>query len=265
MYTNLDDHGGDFRAALNSEFVLAENVTIASGYASSDIVKAYYNDLIRIANRGGNSKLLLGMAFYEGLNQKKLDLLSELNDELQIINPDSGVYVTNGRRYHGKVYLFESMDKSNSNIYLGSSNFSSSGTKSNIECTIPITLDAQKNQIKSFMTDLFSDDYSINLAKAAIRVPGKKKLIARTIDSSWNALKKYDPKSIDISKLPSIDIPLDRIVEQEKSNLNTYFGKGRLNSSTGIITPRPWYEIEIISSNDLNPHTQVVDNVDLIH
>mgnify|MGYP000031961112 CR=1 FL=1 len=35
-------------------------------------------------------------------------------------------------------------------------------------------------------------------------------------------------------------------------NLNVYFGKGRLNSTTGITKPRPWYEIELIASNDLN-------------
>ena len=41
------------------------------------------------------------------------------------------------------------------------------------------------------------------------------------------------------------------MAEIPKSNLNTYFGKGRLNSKTGIITPRPWYEIELIAETDL--------------
>ena len=48
-----------------------------------------------------------------------------------------------------------------------------------------------------------------------------------------------------------MDIPLDRVAEKEKSSLNVYFGKGRLNTKTGIVTPRPWYEIEIIASNDI--------------
>ena len=38
----------------------------------------------------------------------------------------------------------------------------------------------------------------------------------------------------------------------EKSNLNVYFGKGRLNTKTGLVKPRPWYEIELIASKDLN-------------
>lgn len=41
------------------------------------------------------------------------------------------------------------------------------------------------------------------------------------------------------------------MAEIPKSNLNTYFGKGRLNSKTGIIKPRPWYEIELIANKDL--------------
>jgi hypothetical protein len=38
------------------------------------------------------------------------------------------------------------------------------------------------------------------------------------------------------------EIPLKA---EAKSNLNTYFGKGRL-SPNGAIRPRPWYEVEII-------------------
>ena len=75
-----------------------------------------------------------------------------------------------------------------------------------------------------------------------------------TLDS----LKRYDPTSIDVSKLPQFIYPLDRVAEKEKSSLNVYFGKGRLNSKTGTVKPRPWYEIELIanvklSSNPLYP------------
>ena len=133
MYTNLIKHGGDFRLVLNNEFSKAKNVTIASGYASLDIIHAYEKQFIEIAKKGGKSKLLLGMAFYEGLGQKKLDAVIKLNEKLSAYKNGSGVYVTNGRRYHGKVYHF--YDETDSNIYVGSSNFSSSGTKGNIECT----------------------------------------------------------------------------------------------------------------------------------
>ncbi|MEX1014786.1 MAG: restriction endonuclease PLD domain-containing protein, partial [Candidatus Paceibacterota bacterium] len=127
MYTNVLKYGGDFRNLLNEEFANSKNVTIAAGYASLDVIHAFEKSFIKIAENGGISRLLLGMAFYEGLSQKKLDSVSKLNTSLKKINDQSGVYVTNGRRYHGKVYQFDYDGLSN--IYVGSSNFSSSGTK----------------------------------------------------------------------------------------------------------------------------------------
>lgn len=250
MYTNLIKHGGDFRDVLDKEFPKAKNVSIASGYASLDVIHSYEKAFLKIANSGGVSKLLLGMAFYEGLSQKKLDAVNQLNEKLKPYKNGSGVYVTNGRRYHGKVYLFE--DSLNSNIYVGSSNFSSSGTRGNIECTIPVCNEDQKNSLINFLSDLYSPSHAITIDKAEITVPGKKKIILKTIENYWNSLKRYDPATIDVTKLSKFEFPLERVAEMEKSNLNVYFGKGRLNTTNGKVTPRPWYEIELIASNDLN-------------
>lgn len=250
MYTNLEKHGGDFRNVLDKEFSSAKNVTIASGYASLDIIHAYEKAFLNITNKGGVSKLLLGMAFYEGLSQKKLDAVTTLNNELKKFKNGSGVYVTNGRRYHGKVYYFQ--DDTNSNIYVGSSNFSSSGTKGNIECTIPISLEEQKESLINFVNDLYSPSYSVTIDRVEITVPGKKKIVIKSIEVYWANLETYNPKQIDLSNLPKFEFPLQRVAEKEKSNLNVYFGKGRENKITNKIIPRPWYEIELIASNDLN-------------
>lgn len=250
MYTNISEHGGDFSEVLNKEFPNAKNVTIASGYASLDILHKYEKDFFKIAEAGGSSRLLLGMAFYEGLSQTKLKAVTKLHNSIKGFGNGSGVYVCNGRRYHGKVYLFE--DESHSSLYVGSSNFSSSGVKGNIECTIPVTVEEQKKSIVRFLEDLYSPDFAITIDKAEITVPGKKKVVQKTIENLWNSLKRYDAKKVDLSILPRFDFPLTRVAEMEKSNLNVYFGKGRLNTKTGKIIPRPWYEIELIASNDLN-------------
>lgn len=70
---------------------------------------------------------------YEGLSQTKLDILHALCKDLNKINSDSGVYVTYTRKYHDKVYYFD--NGTQDNIFVGSSNFSTSGTSGNIECT----------------------------------------------------------------------------------------------------------------------------------
>lgn len=45
---------------------------------------------------------------------------------------------------------------------------------------------------------------------------------------------------------PYVDISLSRVDRQQQSNLNTFFGKGRENKSTGKLIPRDWYEVELI-------------------
>ena len=48
MYTNIPEHGGNFKSVLNKQFTTADDVTIASGYASLDIINAYEKSFIEI-------------------------------------------------------------------------------------------------------------------------------------------------------------------------------------------------------------------------
>ncbi|MCA8834730.1 MAG: phospholipase D family protein [Proteobacteria bacterium] len=133
MYTNLNQHGGAFSVALDTEFQNADNITIASGYTSLSTINQFQARLIDIARNGGESKLLLGMARYDGLEKHHLDCVTRLHDTLQNYNVASGVYIANKRPYHGKIYKFDSNGVSN--FYVGSSNFSVNGIQKNIECT----------------------------------------------------------------------------------------------------------------------------------
>lgn len=256
MYTNTEPFGGNFKELLKQEFKSSKNIVVASGYTSADIIQEFKNDFIKVAKGGGSVKLLLGMAFYEGLSQQKLDILSSLCVDLNKINKKSGVYVTYTRKYHGKVYHFDT--GKNDNIFVGSSNFSASGTAGNIECTIPVNDKSTKTQIKEFLDYLLSKDNSISILKADIVVPGSKKYKKTVSLVTLDSLKRYDPATINTAKLPKFSYPLNRVAEKEKSSLNVYFGKGRLNTKTGHVKPRPWYEIELIanvqlSSNPLYP------------
>lgn len=249
MFTNVNKYGGNFIEVLSTEFQNASNVKIATGYSSIDTIQQFQNDFLRIAENGGESKLLLGMAFYEGLSQRKHEIVSNLHNELKQRSESSGVFVANGRRFHGKVYHFT--NDNISNIYVGSSNFSTSGTKGNIECTLPISSKEQETLLINFLTDIFSGEYSVPFDLAEITIPGQKKVVLNTVERLWNSLKKYDPNAISLDKLPRFIFPLQRIAEKEKSNLNVYFGKGRWNRATGKTRPRPWYEIELIANREL--------------
>lgn len=250
MYTNVDPHGGKFLDVVDREMKQATDVAIASGYTSFDILNRYKDDFYRIANDGGSSKLLLGMAFYEGLSSNKLNLLHSMDGDLRSINDKSGVFVTYSGKYHGKIYKFAK--KSQANIYMGSSNFSRSGLSENIEATTLIKDSETIGKANNFLEFLLSEDNAVSILKADIAVPGTTKYLERLSLKTLDDLEQYNPESIDKSLYPSFEYPLSRIAEKEKSNLNVYFGKGRWSRASGEVRPRPWYEVELIANKDIN-------------
>ncbi len=81
-------------------------------------------------------------------------------------------------------------------------------------------------------------------------MPGSRNYKTRISASNLDELVKYDPSTITLEGLPSFDLDLRRYTDKTKSSLNVYFGKGRLNRSSGKITPRPWYEVALIATAD---------------
>lgn len=250
MYTNTEPHGGKFLEVVDREMKQATDVIIASGYTSFDILNRYKDDFYRIARNGGSSKLLLGMAFYEGLSSNKLNLLHSMAGDLQSINDRSGVYVTYSGKYHGKIYKFTKGEASN--VYLGSSNFSRSGLSENIEATALIKDSDTIGKTTRFLDFLLSEDNAVSILKADITVPGTTKYYERLSLKTLDDLERYNPESIDTSLYQNFDYPLARIAEKEKSNLNVYFGKGRWSRASGEVRPRPWYEVELIANKEIN-------------
>ena len=58
----------------------------------------------------------------------------------------NGVYLFYAGKYHGKIYQFQSKSNQTQTL-IGSSNFSSSGLRSNKECTVQITDNNQEQNI----------------------------------------------------------------------------------------------------------------------
>ena len=246
MFTNLDrHHGGNFRDVLEHNLNGAKKVRIASGYISLHTIQAYNSQLEEIARLHGNVQLMLGMAFYEGLSVKQYDACLDLHNRLSAYT-NSGVYVAHGRRYHGKIYDFN--QQGNNKVFVGSSNFSPSGLAGNIECTVEIVDSVQKTKVNNFLDSLFVN-HSERIDDVVINT-GSRTVVTLTVNDKYRRLLKHT-RIVDTS-LPSLMIDLERIAEKPSSNLNVYFGKGRENKQTGKIVPRPWYEIEIISSTDIN-------------
>ena len=265
MYTNMTQHGGTFSAALDTEFQNADNITIASGYTSLSTINQFQDRLIDITRNGGESKLLLGMARYDGLEKHHLDCVTRLHDTLQNYNVASGVYIANKRPYHGKIYKFDSNGVSN--FYVGSSNFSVNGIQKNIECTVPVLDPTMQIEITNFLGDLYSPQYSVLLNSIAINLKGTQDRRYNKAVKLWNGLRRHTIQYNTIRTNPSFAIILNRINKQTQSNLNVYFGKGRWSKTTGITTLRPWYEVELIAratqiSNPLYPRGNFLAHTD---
>lgn len=246
LYTNIGSHGGNFETTFHEQLKRAHNVKIASGYFSLDILQKYEPLLLEKAQHH-QCKILLGMAFYEGLSQKQFDLVDKLNKQMITMETESGFYVTNGRKYHGKIFQL------NGKTFLGSSNFSSSGFKGNIEATVQCSKE-QEEKISDFLNSLFSKEHSIKVENAQIPIKGKITLIGNKAKGTWESLRRHQltEGSPDIrldQKIATYD--LLELAEHEKSNLNIFFGKGRENKKTKVIIPRPWYEFEIIASKKI--------------
>lgn len=250
IYSNDTLHGGNLLDVIKEKLPMATNVAIASGYVSDNIIEEFEEDFYRIVEEGGKFRLLVGMAFHEGLPAKKLKHLQGVDTKLRTISPESGIYVCHARRFHGKIYSFKRNE--NLNIYLGSSNFSTSGLTENLECTAEINDEDTKVRLGNYIDYIFGHGNSVSILEADIAVLGSEEYKKRIALSTLNDLMRYDPSTINKSSLEFFDYPLTRAVSSEKSNLNAYFGKGRLSRTTGKIKPRPWYEVELIAPNSIN-------------
>ncbi|MHA1888088.1 MAG: restriction endonuclease PLD domain-containing protein [Promethearchaeota archaeon] len=253
LYTNNADYGGNLKPIIANELRNCSNAIIASGYVSTDILNNFENNIIRLIRKGGEFNLIVGMAFFEGISKSLLRKLVNLHNQIRELDHSnrSGIKLVYSRRFHGKIYCFASNQKLN--IYLGSSNFSNTGLGNNLESTILIRNNNTQLKVKKFIKWLSDDRQSayIDRIDNIIEIDSQKYR-----DDIVNArirldeASTYDVTTIDISELPSFDISLARVDNQKKSNLNAYFGKGRLQRSSGKIIPRNWFEVEIIVDRD---------------
>lgn len=195
-------------------------------------------------------RLLVGMAFHEGLTKNKLALLKEIHNEISENDENSGIFVPYKQRYHGKIYSFEKREQTD--VLVGSSNFSRTGLSDNLECTAIVKDNPTKRKISSYIDYLFSSDTSTAITDAEIIVPGTREYTNRISLETLDDLETYDPSTIDTTSLDHFDFSFTRVGKSEKSGLNIYFGKGRWRRATGKVRPRPWYEVELIALRPTN-------------
>ena len=258
LITNTDSFGGDLWTPL---FDLIrkpgiDSIRIISGYVGAETIDALTSLVPKLA--GAEIRMIVGMAYREGLSPKTYGSLKFLHGALSTYGKtwanQSGVYIyfsdaaskSRERGIHAKGYLISS--ESDRHLFLGSSNFSFSGLnkRGNVELNI-----SELNGHFAVEFEKFFDSFFTNGNAAKIDLIDEfplRGLASSKRKKNLGALTRV-AKPANFKSSSYVDLDLARNVDsQQKSNLNTCFGRGRWARSSGKVTPRDWYEVEIISN-----------------
>jgi hypothetical protein len=265
LITNVASHGGDlslyFFKQLGSP--KTERLVILAAYVGKEYVDRLTEELED--NKKVAVELLVGMAAKEGLTQQTYDALCYLHERLKSRKHPKflrqGVYIyfsgKNGERsrgMHAKVYLFD--QGTSRQLIVGSSNFSFSGFEpnGNVEANLVNSDGAALRRFDIFLKDLHSANHAVPIDLIQdFPIRGRAGQTRRRSMVSLQRVAK--PKSF--MGLRYVDLDLARNIDQQtRSNLNCCFGKGRWSRITGVVVPRDWYEVELISPTNVtsSPH-----------
>lgn len=228
----------------------ADMFNIATGFVSNASILEL-EDLIKYRQKSHKAmklNLFIGMNYLEQFTRLQYEALKELNSYL-LTDKLGNIYLSKESRYHGKMYSFIKDDICQAG-FIGSSNLGSFlGTSTEyIEADLLLQneeanlLNKRINNIIEALGTKFSDVPEISEFK---------KPIFNLLDDNNYVNKLSEEKYVDIcsGKLDyQVDVPLKVGDKAGKSNLNTYFGAGKIK---GRFSPRNWYEAEIIISKKL--------------
>lgn len=234
----------NFRTVFEKQLVPSNKMLIATGYVSEDslmelkAILEFYKD----QSKTKGCDLIIGMHGREGFTRSQYEAACSLGIFLRD-SKIGEVRVCTAFKFHGKVYSFLKSSKPIASI-VGSSNLSNIlGSVSQWEADVLITERKQLNKLIELHNDLADKATKPLLEFEEVKLISQSNLLEGRIgaeeitDSELNSVKQNRTGV-------NFKIPLKTEI---RSNLNAYFGKGRM-SSQGAVRPRPWYEVEVIVS-----------------
>lgn len=190
--------------------------------------------------------ILVGMHYLDGITKIQYEALKRLNEYLLCYNLGK-VMLSTKARYHGKMYSFMKSDQCLAS-FVGSSNLGSfMGISQNLlECDVMLS-EHEGGIVNERIESLFNsigEDLSLIPEITDFKAPEYRLLKnhENVRELSADELKYYT----DMPTISSCTIPLKTT---SKSNLNTYFGAGKVK---GKYSRRDWFEVELIIGKGLN-------------
>lgn len=232
---------------------LSDCIVIASGYAS----KRSIIELDSIIRKYKNLKitLILGMYCIEGFPESIYNTAMQMNATWRAEGIGE-IRVVRSMKYHGKVYGFFR----NSTMFsaaIGSHNLGSIAIDANNIRQYEISAITENVDdciaLSAHLSALMKEPVSVNIESATDAViihEDNTKLtdVEGVTKISMQDVETYKAAQTNISfdiplKVPGIPGSSD---DYMKSNINKCYAKGRLNTRTGVVTERGWWETEII-------------------
>lgn len=222
----------------------ADHLNIATGFITNDSIVELKN-LIEYRKFGLSLDLFIGMNFLEGFTKLQYNAVKELNAFLTE-SSTGRVLLSPNALYHGKMYSFM-QNNSCMGAFIGSSNLGSFvGTSNNYIEAEAFFDGSEASRVNSTIVNVIQKlgaDFSL-LPPVTDFVPSPIELL-----KDYNFVEHVDTQRTALAKASvhgsKVRIPLKA---EPKSNLNTYFGAGKIK---GKFSPRGWYEVELIIPKNL--------------
>ncbi|WP_290375594.1 restriction endonuclease PLD domain-containing protein [Duncaniella dubosii] len=222
----------------------ADQLNIATGFITNDSIVELQN-LIEYRNHRLTLNLFIGMNLLEGFTKLQYNAVRDLNSFLTDSNTGR-VLLSPKALYHGKMYSFLHKDTC-LGAFIGSSNLGSFVGTSNNYIEAEAYFNGQEaSYVNSTIVNVIErlgSNFS-DLPPVTEFIPNPVQLL-----KDYNYVEQLSQEQTAIAKAsvmgPVVRIPLK---DEPKSNLNTYFGAGKIKDK---FSPRGWYEVELIIPKNL--------------
>lgn len=221
----------------------AKTLDIAVGYITSDSL-VELQKIVELNDELSQVNLMIGMHYLENFTHVQYNAAKGLNDYL-MHNGKGEVRLVTPFKYHGKLYSYSNEKGVYAGI-VGSNNLGSivDGGSRVYETSFLVDDKDQAKAINEFIVDLKNTATS-NLSDCDIQKFNE----SNTVLEEHENVKRIDHEGVAecISSLTnmSFEIPIKGAENSPQSNLNVFFGKGRIGKN-GLVKPRHWYEVELI-------------------
>jgi len=231
-----------FADAFGNFLLESDEVKIASGYISEESLMELKSilDFYKNEDRAKLCDLTIGMHHRAGFTRPQYEAAKNLAEFLAEFELGA-VRLCTSFKFHGKVFSFYK-DRAPLASIMGSSNLSNMIESRQWEVDYIFTEGKTLNELDGLHVDLAK-----KATKNILEMPTPDKFLEnQSLLEGLTGVEKLHLDDLESYKAQRAETEFNIPLKPEaKSNLNAYFGKGRLQPN-GVIRPRPWYEVEVI-------------------